>query len=902
VSLFVNGEESGDLGGKIDLVMRQARFLPLVVLGLTFFLREAEAVVPVLVGPLQALAAVLGPLLLGLAGLLLGLFRPSTFKLALKLLWSQRIAILCIAAVSIVSVILVGGLRAGAGGSPTRPEVITDSWPLFRGGPERRGAASRDHGPTSGGVNWSFASEAKTFYASPAVAGNHVYVTSAQSGVFEDSGAIYCLDADTGLALWKARPDDFRATFSSPSIHERYLVCGEGLHFTQDARVVCLDLQEQGEIVWEFRTKSHVESTPCIEDGKVYVGAGDDGVYCLDLVGTEGKPNVVWHADGERYPDVESSPVARDGNVYFGLGNRGNAVCCLDGMTGAERWRTRTPYPVFAGPALSGDEAFVSMGNGNFIDSAEVVRDREIQKLRDEGAGEDAIAEARKRLAPAGEVWCLNAADGKVKWTFRTVRTVLGCVAVAGDRVFFATRGGLVYCLSRAGREISRWDAGSPIVASPALAENHVYVVTEGGKLYGLAAESLRPVWQASLGAQGTFISSPTVARGRVFVGTPEDGLLCVGETKGRDEEAIWAGSLGGPGKGGSIDGSAIPDRGELTWSYPEPPDGSPFVGDEFIVGAPPACLGDRIYVPAASGPKHGVLCLRTDLAQQRPELVWSVKTRNPVLVSPAATKKHVCIADGVAEGTDRTLCLLDAATGKALWQKPLGTSASGRFVLGERHILVQARRDCLLALDLAGKALWELATGSLPGDPAILGGIVLVATNGPPSLRALDLQTGKELWKKVMDEEFRTGPAARGNVLYVGTNQGVAAHRVVDGERIWFADSGDPLGHLALGARHIVCVNGDSELVIVNSRGGEVLERIAGVAKSVPPLLGPNGVLFAAPSGIRSYPFVLRRSQRWMRTAWLGDVTSPMAMAGSRVYFGTDKKGLVCASARKSQ
>lgn len=881
--------------------MKQARLLALLVLGLPLFLPEAEAVVPVLVGPLQALAAVLGPLLLGLAGLLLGLFRPSTFKLALRLLWRQKIALLCIALVVSGSVVLLGEIRAG-GAPAAEPEITADSWPMFRGGPERRGAAGADRSPSSGGVNWSFASEAKTFYASPAVVGNRVYVTSAQTGVFEDSGAVYCLDADTGSVVWKSRPDGFRATFSSPSIHKSFLVCGEGLHFTQDARVVCLDLRGRGKVLWEFRTKSHVESTPCIEDGKVYVGAGDDGVYCLDLVGRDGKTRVVWHVDGERYPDAESSPVAEDGKVYFGLGNKGNAVCCLDARTGVEKWRTKTPYPVFAGPALSDDELFVSMGNGNFIDSAEVVRDREVQRLRDDGRAEDEVAAARRRLAPAGEVWCLDSGDGRVKWSFKTGRTVLGCVAVAGERLFFGTREGEVYCLSRDGVELNRWNAGSAIVASPAATEEHVYVVTGKGKLYGLAAESLRPVWEARLGAPGAFISSPTVARGRVFVGTPEDGLLCVGKPSESDHGLIWAGALGGPGKGGSIDGSAIPERGELSWSYPEPSEGADTGRDEFAVRAPSACLGDRVYVPVASGPRPGISCLKIGLAEQIPELVWSVTTPNRVVVSPAATARLVCVTDGTIGDTERSFRAVEAATGATLWRKPIETSASGRFVLGQRHILLRARKCALLALDLKGKALWELEAGPLAGDPAILGGLGLVATNGPAVLRALDLRTGRELWKRDMDEELRGGPAARGNVLYVGTERGLAAHRVVDGHRIWLSDCGAVRGPIALGAQHVVCQNEDSELVVVAARDGAILDKLAGVRKSVPALLGPDGVLFATPAEIRYYVFVMRRSQRWMRTAWLGEVTSPMVLAGSRAYFGTDKKGLVCARARESQ
>ena len=58
----------------------------------------------------------------------------------------------------------------------------------------------------------------KTFFASPAVVGNRVYVSSADKGPLRDRGAIYCLDADSGGLVWKAAPSGYVATFSSPVV------------------------------------------------------------------------------------------------------------------------------------------------------------------------------------------------------------------------------------------------------------------------------------------------------------------------------------------------------------------------------------------------------------------------------------------------------------------------------------------------------------------------------------------------------------------------------------------------------------------------------------------------------------------------------------------------------------
>ena len=52
------------------------------------------AVVPILVGPLQVLLAMLPAILLGLGSALLALFKPRTFKLALRILWRLKLSVL----------------------------------------------------------------------------------------------------------------------------------------------------------------------------------------------------------------------------------------------------------------------------------------------------------------------------------------------------------------------------------------------------------------------------------------------------------------------------------------------------------------------------------------------------------------------------------------------------------------------------------------------------------------------------------------------------------------------------------------------------------------------------------------------------------------------------------------
>ncbi len=448
------------------------------------------AVVPILIGPLQVLLtllpAVLMAVMMAVGGMVLAMFKPAFLKAVGRGLWKKKFPVLLMVAGTVGSVYLLG--RCWPEGESTaigRAEEGAVEWPAYRGGIERRGAAPGAVGPAQRDVVWSFTDgKVATFYSSPAVMGNRVFISSADKRVFTDRGAILCLDADTGGVVWKYSPSDFRATYSSPSVTKEYVVCGEGLHFTKDARITCLDA-DTGEKVWEYRTKSHVESSPAIANGKVYIGAGDDGMYCIELApGPGGKPNVVWRLSGEEYPDCETSPAVHDGKVYFGLGEGGQAVVCVDAETGDEIWRTPAPYPVFGSPVIVDGKVLVGMGNGNMIESAEVVRDRKILKMKEAGKSQAEMDEAAKALGPAGEVWALNAADGKVVWKRRLKRTILGSIAAADGRLYFGSRDGRFHCLTIDNQEVGKpVNVGDAIVTSPAVSAERVYFVTESGLL-----------------------------------------------------------------------------------------------------------------------------------------------------------------------------------------------------------------------------------------------------------------------------------------------------------------------------------------------------------------------------------------------------------------------------------
>ncbi|MGA2255375.1 MAG: PQQ-binding-like beta-propeller repeat protein [Thermoguttaceae bacterium] len=849
------------------------------------------AVIPVIVGPLQVLLAILPAILLSLGGLIIGLLKPRAMWTGVKLLWRQKIAVTVVAGVVTGAVFMVRAFASNGG--PMSEQLAGADWPMFRGDAGRRGKGGADKPPAHGGLVWSYA---EPFFASPAVVGNRVYVSSADTGPMRDRGAIYCLDADSGGLVWKAAPSGYVATFSSPVVAGRFLVCGEGLHYTLNARVFCMDVLRH-EVLWTYTTHGHVESTPCIDKDRVYVGAGDDGYYCFQLEpDAEGRAVVLWHAPTERCPDADTSPAVHDGRVVVGCGMYGNAICCLDAETGAELWRVPTPYPVFGAPTLVGGRVVVGMGNGNYEESAEEVKRKVLDKLKMQGKTAEELAAAEKTLGPAGEVWCLDEKTGQVQWKFATGDIVLGAVAAGEGRFFFASCDGYVYALSTAGKELGRWNAHAPIVASPALSGGNVYVVTKTGKLYGLRADDLELVWETTLGFAGRFFSSPAVARGHVYVGSQQDGMLCVGKPGGREKEPCWAGGLGGPGCGGMIDNQPLPERGKFGWRFPQTDDTER--PPEVQLNAPPACLGGWIYLPVHGG-RNGLVCVREDPKKRNePQEAWFAAAANGVFLSPAANSQAVFFVDGRKGDAGRQLRCVSPADGAERWKLPVAAEATGEFVLLDQGGLIADGPQQLTCFRENGEVAWRTDCGAICGVPAASDALLAVATQRPPGLLVLDRPSGATLWRVPLDSAPTAPPLVRKNTIYLGTKSGVTAFRLADGGRMWEAKSGPPSTPLVPAKNRLAYVAAAGELVVVGLEDGRVEKSLSGARAGIAPLASPGALLYATKKGLMSYA-TGGEPRLWMSTDWLGELTAPPVMANSRVYFATAKKGLVCATAK---
>ena len=247
---------------------------------------------------------------------------------------------------------------------------------------------------------------------------------------------------------------------------------------------------------------------------------------------------------------------------------------------------------------------------------------------------------------------------------------------------------------------------------------------------------------------------------------------------------------------------------------------------------------------------------------------------------------------DGKPGDANRHLHCLDAWTGLPRWRVPVAPDASGEFVLIDQSLVIQCGSQQVACFDFDGQQRWQQPLGTWRAVPAGGNDLAVLALASPPRLLALDLSTGRELWRVAV--EAVTGPVVDGATVFLGTTDGVSALRLTDGSRLWQTPSVSPAQPLSVEGGMLATLTRSNELVLLEAKSGRVQAVIPGALAGLPPLLTRDAMLFATKEALMRVPFSQPKPQRWMATAWLGELSAPMVMAESAVYFATPAKGFI--------
>ncbi len=222
----------------------------------------------------------------------------------------------------------------------------------------------------------------------------------------------------------------------------------------------------------------------------------------------------------------------------------------------------------------------------------------------------------------------------------------------------------------------------------------------------------------------------------------------------------------------------------------------------------------------------------------------------------------------------EKRLMLLDAGTGRDLWQADLPAQASGGVGLGDDLVVTGSLKGEIFAYDSTGKLRWTSRTSSaVAAAPVVAGSLVLVrGTDG--RLTAYSAADGSAVWFYARQQpalllRSYAQPVVAGDVIYYGQAGGkLAALTLREGRVLWEAQVAQP-------------------------RGVSELERIADVV--TPPVVG-GGLACAVAYQGRLACFNAQNGA----FAWSREVSSfsGLGMDGKAVYV-TDDKGNVAAYER---
>ena len=493
--------------------------------------------------------------------------------------WGARAASLGLVLVCLGFIIVRGVARAGAGGRETdrrsgrSPGVksiaclavagilacsstaVRADWPTHRGNIQRTGTVDGKPGPKKPKVLWVYKS-AEHFVASPVPGAKAIYV--AGLGAF-NTGVFHAIatgrDAPERVLWSKAAPYIKRPTVCAPAVVDGLVIFGDGMHQTDDALLYCVK-GDSGLPVWQYPVPGklvHMEGSPAVSKGRVYIGGGAAGVLCVDLKraileGSErnvadvvaimtkrwAEMTAAYERDRKANPQLAippsadalpksvgkllwqkgkdtwhvDAPLAVTGDFVLAASARlrdervgTDALLCLKASDGSLVWEVPLKINPWAGPTVIGKTVLVGCSSIRFD---------------------------RRRIPDArGEVVAVDLASGRVLWRERIRGGVLSPIAAAGTlAVYTCTDGTVVARKIDTGKIAWSYNAKNPFFAGPAIAGGVVYVTDLKAVAHALDLATGKELWtfdvSADLAVQSRTMvfGSPLISGGDLYLAT----------------------------------------------------------------------------------------------------------------------------------------------------------------------------------------------------------------------------------------------------------------------------------------------------------------------------------------------------------------------------------------------
>ena len=308
---------------------------------------------------------------------------------------------------------------------------------------------------------WRFAPADPNFFhrvpkSFPATDGKRVYFGS-------DSGVFWCLDAGDGSVVWNFRVNarGHKNLWSSPALHDGRVYFG-----SYDGNAYCLDAVT-GTEVWRFTEADWIGSSPALapELGHIFIGLelaveGKRGsIAALKLENGE----KVWEHKTKRY--THASPAYWPERQVVACGSNDNEMFLFDAPTGAMRWRFETrggageKGSIRHAPAFDGKRAHLLTGCADgWIYIIDVETGKEVWSVRTDNTiySVPLVVEDKAYIGSTDKyLYVLDLERRAVKTKIFAASKVFGPPRLLQGRIYFGACNGIVYEIDPASDEIS---------------------------------------------------------------------------------------------------------------------------------------------------------------------------------------------------------------------------------------------------------------------------------------------------------------------------------------------------------------------------------------------------------------------------------------------------------------
>ncbi len=250
-------------------------------------------------------------------------------------------------------------------------------------------------------------------------------------------------------------------------------------------------LKAQEDVLWKFKTKGHIYSSPMVEGNMIYFGSGDANFYAVNK--NTGQKIWQFHTGDA----IHSSPyigksiicfASADGNLYG-----------VDKINGALRWKFESQgekkYDIWDYYLSSpkGDEETIYWASGD------------------------------------GNLYAIHNNDGKLKWKFKTEDIVHASPVLYNENILIGSFDGNFYSIQKESGSLE-WkfktigDTYFPKgeIQKGALVENDiVYFGSRDYNLYALNAKTGKAQWNIRQ-PEGWIIATPIEYKGNIYFGTSD--------------------------------------------------------------------------------------------------------------------------------------------------------------------------------------------------------------------------------------------------------------------------------------------------------------------------------------------------------------------------------------------